>query len=451
MKQWAAGTCESLLSTLWFLPTLSTIVAAGAALGLVQLDQYVEPEAVGIAWLVFGGGPDGARGVLSAVASSVMTVAGVTFSITVLTLSLASQQFTPRVLRQFTSDRGNQAVLGVFLGTYVYCLLVLRTIRADGFGEFVPHFAVTGAVVLALASLGILLYFIHHVSTAIQVDTVLQNITEETHLAIRRLFPDPLGQSATQEEGIDLKSEGVPQGHPDVGQPLIAPAEGYLQGVNEDRLMQIARQERLVLRLEYRIGEFVHRQTPIATIFREDPLPTNGVGALQSSFTQGRNRTVSQDPEFGVVQIVDIALKALSPGINDPTTAVSCLDYLTGILQHMGTRAVPSPLRRSKDGEVRVIARGTDFHRMSDLAFRQILRYGASDASVCAALLRCVEQVGVTTVDPEQRQALRKHAQRIASAAERELSDPEDQAEIASRAKEVLKALTGSPPQKSSK
>jgi len=166
---------------------------------------------------------------------------------------------------------------------------------------------------------------------------------------------------------------------------------------------------------------------------------------IRRCFDLGRNRTGRQDPEFGAVQIVDIALKALSPGINDPTTAVTCLDYLTGILRHLGGRTIPSRFRSGPDGRTRMIARRTDFGRMADLCFRQIRRYGAADATVCLALLQCIERVAHVVTDGEWRQVLREQAERAASSAERELQDESDRAEVRARAGEVLASLSGPP------
>lgn len=440
MKERLVGAWEYLSATLWFLPSLFTVCAAGLALGLVWLDQRIEPETVGFAGLVFGGGPEGARGVLSAISSSIITVAGVTFSITVLTLSLASQQFTPRVLRQFTADRGNQVVLGVFLGTFIYCLLVLRTIRADSFGEFIPHFAVTGAVLLAVASLVVLIYFIHHVSVAIQVDTVLQQVAGETHAAIRRLFPEPLGEPVIVEEGNLPNEEARETG----GKPILVAQDGYLQNVDEDRLMHLATRYDVVVRMESRIGEYVFRNAPIAVVWPRKQLAGNCLHDIQCCFTLGRNRTVHQDPEFGVVQIVDIALKALSPGINDPTTAVNCLDYLTGLLRDLGTRNIPSPYRRDNSGQLRIIARGTDFSRIVELAFRQIRHYGAGDVVVCLAVLNSIEHIAAVVREPSQQDILRLQLE-SSKADFLRLQNPTDRAAVLAKAATLQAALKQSP------
>ncbi len=181
---------ESLRTSYWFVPTVMTAGAVGLSFASVHLDQVVKAEWVRAVGWIWAGSPEGARQVLSTIAGSMITVAGVAFSITIVALTLASTQFGPRLLRNFVRDLGNQVVLGTFVSTFVYCLLVLRTVRGGDVAEFVPYLSVTLGVAFALASLGVLIYFIHHVSGAIQAEHLIASVADELEDAIERMFPE---------------------------------------------------------------------------------------------------------------------------------------------------------------------------------------------------------------------------------------------------------------------
>lgn len=424
-------------SSMGFIPALLTIGATMLALMMVRLDHVADPDAAGLGWLVFGGGPEGAQGVLSAIASSVVTVVGVIFSVTIVALTLASQQFTPRVLRQFTSDRGIQAVLGIFLGTFVYCLLVLRTVRSSDFGEFIPHFAVTVGVVLAVVSLGMLLFFIHHVSRSIQVGYLLERIAAETHAAVDHLFPEPLGRAADPEHP-------EPQEPPGAACPL-RPGSGYLQVVDGEPLLKALEEHDLTLRLERRVGEFVPWGATLATVWPVERVRPEVRERLAGALPLGPNRTPAHDAEFGVVQIVDIAVKALSPGINDPTTAQTCIQHLTGILIHLGRRQIPSPCRKDARGVVRLIAPGPGWERMLGLAYDAIRHYGRADARILGTLLQSMGDVAREVEDPGRRAVLLDQVLRTEALAVRGLEDPREREDLRRLAAEIRQQNAGMP------
>ncbi len=421
MKARLGKVMNALGASLWFLPSLLALLGIVAAFGLIELDRRLEPASSGVAALLFQGGPEGARAVLSAIASSMMTVTGVTFSITVVSLTLAAQQYTPRVLRQFAADRGNQVVLGTFIATFIYSLLVLRVVRADDAGRFVPHLAVTGGVLLAVASLALLIYFIHHVAAMIQPSNIIRRIAQTTLELIDNLFPEPLGEGAPLEEVPDEK---IPDGL-GRGVPIPMGQTGYLQAVDEDALMKLAREEDLLIRLERRVGDYVIRGMLLATVWPHQQARPDLVDCVNGCFAFGRDRTMQQDPEYGVLQLSDIGVKALSPGINDPTTAMTSLDFLGALLHQFGGRRIPSPYRKDEDGTLRVIARGTDFERMADLAFSQIRHYGEQDAEVTLQLLRTLCAIApAVRYHPDRREVLRRHLEEVRAGMERSIQSP---------------------------
>lgn len=424
-----------LRDSFWFVPALLVLAGIGLALGLIELDERAEPGWVATVPWIFGGGAEGARGLLSSIASSMITVTGVTFSITVVALTLAAQQYTPRVLREFTADRGNQVVLGTFLGTYAYALLVLRTIRKEEFGDFVPHIAVTGAVALALASVGLLVFFIHHVSSAIRPNSILSVVVAQGHGLIDHLFPQELGEGATEAQTSAARLPDEP------GEVVGAPATGYLQAIDSDRLMRIAREHDLLVRMDAGIGDFLSQGAPLFAVW---PSGRDGEAAssrLAACASVAPDRTIQQDLEFAFLQIVDIAVKALSPGINDPTTAKNCLDHLGDLLRHVGRRHIPSPFRTDEEGSLRVIACSPDFQRLADLAFDDIRRYAEGDTGVALHLLHTLRQVGAGLESEERRGHLRQHVLKIEEGAERAIHAPADLREVRHRVREVLEML----------
>jgi uncharacterized membrane protein len=392
--------CLGLQASLWFVPTVVVSGCIGLALVLIDLQTRIDVNLARVWPRLFGAGSDGARSMLSAIATSMITVAGVVFSITIVALSQASSQYSPRVLRNFMSDRPTQVVLGVFVGIFAYCLVVLRTIRSssDEGGAFLPSLAVLGGVLLALFGVAMLIYFIHHVASAIQVSSILDRIAHDTSEAIDRLFPQPIGKPLLPEE--EHPSSELPH----LWHPIAARESGYLVGVNDDGLLQFAAKHERVLRLAHCIGDFVVAGQLIARISGNMPLAEADERALGRLFTMDRQRTVHQDALYGMRQIVDVAVKALSPGINDPTTAMMCIDHLCALLVRLAGRHIPGPCR-SDDRALRVVAIAPDFERMAAL-FDIIVEHAAGDTAVLERLLNALDILRRSTDAPPRLQSL---------------------------------------------
>jgi uncharacterized membrane protein len=386
--------------------------------------------------LLFGAGAEGSRGLLTAVAGSMITVAGVVFSITIVALSLTSSQYTSRVLRNFMRDRLNQAVLGVFVGIFCYCLVVLRTIRGSDEGGFVPSLAVLGGLVLAFVGTGVLIFFIHHISISIQASSIIAAAAEETIIAIDHLFPKELGDNA--DEGTSDDSTIVPGSQ--MWSAVKAQKTGYIETIDGDSLLEFARSHQTVVRMERGIGEFIVEGGPLVSVARL-PEPNDEIAiVLNSLYVIGRQRTVQQDAGFGIRQIVDVAMKALSPGINDSTTAVMCVDYLGAILVRVAGRELATPLRLD-DGELRVIARGPCFESLVSEAFDQIRQNAGANVAVLTRQLQTLETIANQTVNIRRRQSLRHQADLIAAVAERTIPSSCDLAEVRAASERLLKVL----------
>ncbi len=415
-----------LRSGLWFVPGLMTVAAALLALALVELDRRLlaDGEAASF-YLAFGGGVQGARGVLTTIAGSLMTVTATVFSITIVALQLASSQFTPRILRNFTRDRANQVVLGVFIGTFIYALLVLRTVRsaADEGQTFVPAVAVAVSIGLALVAIGCLIFFIHHIAESIRAAVIVDRAAHETIRLVERLFPTPIGVAA------DTGNATPPPSLAGEACVVTADGAGYLEAVDDEALFALAEKERLLVRMEPRIGEFILPGAIVATVWPESAVDQEVISGVRRAFVTGPERTLQHDVELGIRQIADIAVRALSPGVNDPTTAANCVDRLAEILVVLGNREAPDRARAGRDGRVYVLARGTSFERSVDLSFDQIRHYGAGDPSFAAHLLRTLGRVA-PLVPPDRRPALASQAEALLHAAREKTNEPKDLAHL---------------------
>ena len=374
---------ERLRTNFWFLPSLMATLAAVSSFALIEFDVWLGAEAVRSLGWTYMFGAEGARAILSAIASSMITVAALTFSMTMLSLQLASSQFGPRLLRNFMRDRVNQAMLGIFIATFVYCLLVLRTVRGTDDNNFVPHISVAFGVFLALASLAMLIYFIHHIALAIRIETLLADIADEIGATIDYLYPEQIGR----EDGPCNQTDARPVEDVSALQPVAAVRSGYVQSVDAEALMRVATAKDLVIRIVTRPGRFVVKGQTLMTAGPSERVSEDIADELCGTLIIGRDRTPTQDLEFSIRRIVEIAQRALSPGINDPTTALYCIDRLAEAFGRLSTRSSPSPTRRDDTGRIRVVTEVVTFEALACPAFAAVARYGVGDADVMASLL----------------------------------------------------------------
>lgn len=418
----AAATWQRLTGSLWFVPSLITVGAALLAVALIEAEALVRDEVLENFPRLFGAGAESSRTMLAAIAGSMITVAGVTFSITVVAVSQASSQYTPRILRNFMRDRTSQVVLGVFVGIFVYCLVVARTIRGDEALRFIPSLAVLGAFLLAVVAMGFLVYFIHHIAGTLEAGSILARVSRETVDAVDRLFPDDVGAGGG----------APPTGEPRDWVAIPSAGTGYLQSVDAEGMLSLAERHGTVIRMERGIGDFVVRDTTIASVAG----PGTGddlAAAVNGVYTLSAYRSVYQDAEFGIRQMVDIALKALSPGVNDSTTAVTSVDHLGAVLVRLARRRIEPAHRLDGHGMLRVVAVGPSFESLLAVGLDEIRQNAAGNASVLARLLRTLAEVSVCTPDPARRALLLHHGERIVRAAEEGIPIEEDRQEVRAR------------------
>jgi uncharacterized membrane protein len=360
--------------------------------------------------------PQVAQVILAGIAASIMTVVSIVFAILLMTLTLASMQFSPRIILSFTRDRVTQWTLGIFLGTFSYCMAALPAARSLP-KPFAPVATVLGAMLLAFACVCWLLFFIHHISQAISVNQIVDKIASETEAMIDQMMPFPHRQDRVVEvdplRGYTFET--------------VVPSDvsGYIRFIDTKRLVALAKLYHVKARVLRRVGHFIPAGVPLILVSKGDRLPPEGTAALLGAFDLGPSRTLQQDVEFGVLQIVDIALRAISPAVNDPSTAISCVDQLSRILIRFASREPPEPLLYDPPGTLRVNLAWIDFEKLLDSAFEQIRMYSKTDVAVSLRMLRALSDIAGTTTDPTFRRALCARGQRILAGCAEKLKDEE--------------------------
>ena len=414
-----AQSWQHLRESLWFVPTLLVTVSFALAYGLIQFDDHTSWQGEKQFPLLFGNGAEGARGMLTAIAGSMLTVAALTFSLTLSAISQVSSQYSPRVLRNFMRDRINQVVMGYFVGVFAYCLIVLGTIRGTDDQKFVPATAVLAGLVLALGGVAALIFFIHHIAESLQTGTIVRRIYTETSRAIDALFPDAFGESV-DDQRVDEPAHRFAPDHPD-WRPVRAGQVGYLQSVGVEGLLHWATQHEVLMRVEVAIGAFVTENTVLLSV-RGGPEPADPgwTDELRQHVSIGPHRNLQQDAAFGLQQLVDIALKALSPGVNDTTTAIMAVDYLGALMAQLAGRGFPSPLR--SDGQhPRVLVRAAGFDDYARLAFDLPRINAHGNHAVLMRLSRALASTA-TEAGPTRRAVLRQQAGLLRAQADRTLA-----------------------------
>lgn len=357
------------------------IASTVLAYTFIAINDYVPHSVVQKLNWVYGGGPQGARSVLSTIAGSVVTVAGTTFSITIAALTLASSQFGPRLLRTFRRDVGNQIVLGTFISTFLYCLLVLRTVLGTDKGQYVPDLAVTFGVILAVLSLAVLIYFIHHTAASIQVSTLMESVERELNLVIQDTFPsreNPHEPAPALSEGFYLPPEDTRQ--------LTTPRAGYLIHIDYEGLINYAQKENCRIMVYRKPGSFSLPGLSLAAVAPASACQDDS--ALYGFFYFGSERTPEQDPEHAFLQLAEIGVRALSPGINDPFTAIACLDKLTRSMALIAERRPAPTLLCDHTNTPRVAVTSFQHDELVVAAF-QFIRKAASGNREVLAHLSC--------------------------------------------------------------
>lgn len=404
-----------LIESFWLWPAIMVLLGVSLALGLLDVDRrgWVPVSVGGSTWLYNGGGT-GARTLLGAIASSTIGVAGTVFSITIAALSLAAGQMGPRLLRNFTRDRGNQFTLGAFLGTFSYALMVLRSVRTQDEGAFTPHVALSFGMLLAFCCVATLVYFVGHMASRINVDTVVELVSEDVTEAFDALVTDAANPAPVDERHwLDARV-------------VTDTRSGYLQQLDEDTLAAWARENGTALRLLVRRGDYVSPGTPIAlmTVWVD-----GAAEAIRRCSALGASRGSRGDAEQTVRQLVEVAVRALSPGINDPHTAMSVLDRLGATLCSLKGKTLPNGVHLA-DGRPVLVVPAVSYESLCAVMFHMIRQHAQGSPSLLIKMADVLTVVLSTETEPCRREILAMHADRVRADARRTVANAGDLAEI---------------------
>ena len=439
---------ERARTTLWVVPSVE--VAAAVVLFAVTygIDRAAYRGSITLPSWTNGGSADAARQILTATAAAVITVVGLVFSITIVALTLASTQFGPRILRNFVRDRGTQITLGTFVATFVYSVLALGSVSHGG-ATFVPHLSITVALALLLVDLGVLIFFIHHVATSIQLPQVIASIAGDlaraidTEVAIREearsAAPEIGPAEADLLESLDRD-----------GAIVVATTSGYLQFVGYPVLVDIAWNADAVIELLHRPGHFVVEGLPLAKVWPGSAAPDVTRG-LERAHATGAHRTLAQDLAYAIDQLVEIAIRALSPAVNDTFTALTCIDWLGDGLCKISARWSPQRIHRDATGHVRVIAAEVEYRRYLNRAFDKIRQAGRGMPAILIRQLDALAKI-VTFATTDQQQVLLVQAAMILRSSDESVPEADDRADVRRAYDRVVAAtVTGETAQRTRK
>lgn len=427
--RWSSWRRDALRTNLWLIPTIEVVVAFGLFLVTYEVDQAAYHGDLTLPRWINNGSADAARQILTAIAAAVITVVGLVFSITIVALTLTSTQFGPRMLRNFIRDIGTQATLGTFVATFVYAVVTLGSISHGSRGDFVPHLAVTVALLLVLLSLGVLIYFIHHVAKSIQLPEVIASIATELATAIDAEAITSGGVS-TAESGPSPAELQFRLG--EAGTAIAAPRSGYLQFVAYDVLVSIAADSQAVIQLHHRPGHFVVEGLPLATVWPADSARAV-MSALERNHFTGPHRTLAQDLAFAIDQLVEIAIRALSPAVNDTFTAITCVDWLSDGLCKITANWNPRLVHRDDRGYVRVIAAEVRYQRFVERSFDKIRQASRAMPAIMIRQLDALAKIMAYATTDDHRAALLEQADMILRSSEESVTEENDRRDVRRR------------------
>jgi uncharacterized membrane protein len=419
---------EVLRTNLWVVPGVEVVAAIALFAGTLALDRAAYHGDFGLPSWVIAGSADAARQILTSIAAAVITVVGVVFSIILVTLTLASTQFGPRMLRNFVRDRGTQLTLGTFVATFIYAVLVLVSIGPGPRGDFVPHIGVTVTLALMVADMAVLIYFIHHTASAIQLPNVIASIAADLSEAIDVQGGGTDGATGRVPER-GLSSAEVLTRMEAEGGTVNAADSGYVQYIRLGSMVRFAKQANAVISLDHRPGHFIVQGHTIGTVWPPEAAAEVNEALARAHIT-GPYRTLTQDVSFGIDQLVEIAIRALSPAVNDTFTAITCVDWLGDNLCKIVKRWHPVRVHRDEEGFIRVIAPQPRYERLVQRSFEKIRQASMGMPAIMIRQLDAVAKIMAETTGPAQRRVLLEQAGMIQRASERTVAEDADRADV---------------------
>lgn len=438
MKFQLIATWLAIRSSFWFLPSLCSIAAVVLAAITATLDASFRAGHIPMHLYFPFTDAAGARAVLSTVAASSITVAGVVFSITIAVLANMSAQLGPRLIPNFMKENSTQIVFGGFIGTFIYCLIILSLVRSGGSEVDIPQISVSLGLILGIFSFVLLIYFISTVSTFVQTSHVLDDVTGDLLSTFRRLFPEPATETS---RAPDDEPASIAESFEAGAATVESATNGYIQAIDAEALLRLAADRDLTVLLLRRPGHFVVHGEALARVNPPDDLDETICRAIQRTVVCGSVRTTVQDAEYAIDQLVEVALRALSPGINDAFTAMSCIDRLRVALSMLAERRLPSRFRYDGDGKLRVITEPYTYGGILNSAFNQLRQNARGQTAVMIRLMEAIALLARRELPNAYREALRLHAQMVHDEAHEGFSQQRDREDFDSRYQSALDSL----------
>lgn len=426
---------RELKATFWFVPVLIIIASVFLSIGLVYLDGYVNISQDGLGQFFFVNSSDSARSILSTISGAMMGVAGTVFSITLVALTLASSQFGPRLIKKFMYVRLNQIVLGAYISTYLYCLLILNAVKDGDDYTFIPSISILVAIIAAIMNIVLLIVFIHQIAVSLQADKVVADISVFISKQVKTLFPERLGGVSSDEEHLNISD--VITGYR-MRTVLRSSQSGYLQYIDRGKLTEIIARNDALLEVYYRPGSHLVEGLTIGTLYSHHYFDLDAIDSMLSQFVIGEIKTSQQDLEFSIHQMVEIALRALSPGINDPYTAIACIDNLKATMSYLAQAKFPSRYRFDNKGNLRIVADILEFEGVLDAAFNQIRQFSGGSPAVMIRLMEALTTIYQFTEHENHKKAVIKHARMVLNIGEQTISEEHDLEDLVERSKKIL-------------
>ncbi|EAT12499.1 DUF2254 domain-containing protein [Bermanella marisrubri] len=423
---------NELKGTFWFIPSMILVTSVVLAFVLIYVDQKVMIVEKGVLQLVFVNDIASARTILSTIAGAMISVAGTVFSVTLVALTLASNQLGPRLIQTFMYVRLNQVVLGLYVSTFLYSLLVLNSIEQTQDGSFVPSISILVAIAFTVVNILMLIVFIHRIATSIQADKVIADVSTALSNQVRKLFPNSDEAEPSSNESYDLD---VMKSHYKYKTSLLAAKSGYLQYVEYDSLLCELEADDELMELHYRPGGYVIEGVELATLYSDKQVSKDEIGVLLQKFVVGAVKNAQQDLEFSIHQIVEIALRALSSGVNDPNTAITCINNLTASMCYLSSAEFPSAYMKDEKEKVRIVADTLDFEGILDASFNQIRQCSSHNAAVIIRLMEVLCIIYEFCSSKHHRQAVKKHVDMTLRLGKETLSEKNDLQDLHARAK----------------
>lgn len=428
---------QGLTGSFWFVPMFIILFSIVLATVLILVDRTVDIQSIEYLNSILTESADSARSVLSTISGAMIGVAGTVFSITLVALTLASSQFGSRLLKNFMHERLNQVVLGTYISTYVYCLIILNVVKDNDAQVFIPTLSILVAILAAIGNIVLLVIFIHSISISIQADKVVSDISISLMQNIERIFYEEL-EGEDDSAGHDTKDLDSYLEEFSNSVILHSSRNGYLQYVHNQSLFKAAISNEYLIVSHHRVGSYIVKGEPLLSLYSKNEFTQESSTDFKGNFVMGNSRAPQQDAEHSIHQMVEIACRALSPGINDPFTAIACIDNLTSTLCYLTKVKFPSRYKFDDEGQLRYAFKPLTYQGMLDAAFLQIRQFSKGSPAVVIRLMEAMIKIHKFTPHSIHKKAVKEHAEMILKVAEDSFEESHDLEDMRRRSQKIL-------------